>query len=157
MCIVIAIGFDAYIKLIKSFLHERTYRFKYEFKLSKWHPMKAGVPQGSVLAPKLYNIYMSDIPTHPRTKVAQYADDTAIYTTNKDINTNTRRLQTHINKLSTWFSKWRIKLNADKTTAITFTKRIPQNITPLIINNTQLEYRNQAKYLGITLDKKTHL
>jgi Reverse transcriptase (RNA-dependent DNA polymerase). len=76
---------------------------------------------------------MSDIPKHPHTKTAQYADDAAIYTTNKDINTNTRKLQAHINKLCTWFSKWRIKLNTDKTAAITFTKRYLQNITPIII------------------------
>ena len=61
--------------------------------------MKAGVPQGSVLASKLYNIYMSDIPKNTYTKIAQYAYDTAIYTTNNDINTNSRKLQAHINKL----------------------------------------------------------
>jgi Reverse transcriptase (RNA-dependent DNA polymerase). len=53
---------DVYLKQIKLFLQERTYRVKYEFKLSKWHLMKAGVPQRSVQAPKLYNIYISDIP-----------------------------------------------------------------------------------------------
>ena len=148
---------DAYIKQIKSYLQDRTYRAKYETKLSTSHPMKAGVPQGSVLAPTLFNIYMADIPKHPKTKIAQYADDTAIYITNKDINTNTSKLQAHIIKLSTWFSKWRIKLNTDKTSAITFTKRFTQNVTPLIINNTPLEYKNQIKYLGLTLDKKTNL
>ena len=76
-------------------------------------------------------IYMLDIPKHPHTKIAQYADDTATYITNKDINTKTRKLQAHISKLFTWISKWRIKLNEKKKkSTITFTKRYPQNITP---------------------------
>ena len=42
------------------------------------HPMKAGVPQGSELAPTLYNLYMTDIPTSRNSNLAQYADDTTI-------------------------------------------------------------------------------
>ena len=59
--------------------------------------MKVGVPQGSVLAPTLNSIYMSDIPKHPYTKIIQFADDITGYITQRDINTNTRKIQSHIN------------------------------------------------------------
>ena len=78
---------DVYIQLQHSFLRNRLYRVRYDKQLTNWCPMNAGVSQGSVLAPTPYCIYMSDIPKHAHTEIAQYADDTAIYTTHKDIHT----------------------------------------------------------------------
>ena len=56
--------------------------------------------------------------------------------------------------MTTWFSKWRIKINVDKTQAIVFTKRRPRDIPQIIMNNRQIEYADKTKYLGILLDKK---
>ena len=77
---------DSYIYLIHSYLTHRSFRIKYDTSLSEWHNIKADVPQGSVLAATLYNLYTHDIPTSPYTKTAQHADDTAIYSTHTDIN-----------------------------------------------------------------------
>ena len=54
----------------------------------------------------------------------------------------------------TWFSKWRIKINVDKTQAIVFTRRRPRDIAHLTMNNRQIDYAEKTKYLGIILDKK---
>ena len=145
---------DAYIHLIHSYLTDRHFRVKHEHAQTDWTKIKAGVPQGSVLAPTLYNIFTSDIPTSRQTKIAQYADDTAIYSTKENIQDATRTLQTHINIITRWFSKWRIKLNTDKTEAIIFTRRRPRDINNITIRNTELQYKDKVKYLGIILDKK---
>ena len=67
---------DSYIHLIHSYLTHRTFRVKYDSSLSEWHNIKEGVPQGSVLAPTLYNIYTHDIPisqyTHTHTHIYIY-------------------------------------------------------------------------------------
>ena len=57
----------------------------------------------------------------------------------------------------TWFSKWRIKINVDKTQAIVFTRRRLRDIPHIKMNNRQIEYAEKTKYLGIILDKKTDL
>ena len=66
----------------------------------------------------------------------------------------TRLLQSYINRLTTLFSKCRIKVNTDKTQAIVFTWWTPRDITQLRLNNRKMDYTGKTKYLGIILDKK---
>lgn len=67
------------IELIDSYVTDRTFTVRVNNTYSTFRNIKAGVPQGSVLGPALFNIYMLDLPDLPKIKVAQYADDTAIY------------------------------------------------------------------------------
>jgi len=63
--------------IIKSFLHNRSFVVRSEDKLSQIHYIKADVPQGSILAPTLYNIFTSDIPHSENTTLAAFADTQA--------------------------------------------------------------------------------
>jgi hypothetical protein len=65
------------IKLIQSYLTDRTFKVKIENTLSGAQPIKAGVTQGSVLGPRLFTWFINDLPTFEKTKIALYADDTA--------------------------------------------------------------------------------
>jgi hypothetical protein len=65
------------IKLIQSYLTDRTFKVKIENTLSEAQPIKAGVTQGSVLGPRLFTWFINDLPTFEKTKIALYADDTA--------------------------------------------------------------------------------
>ena len=67
------------IKFIASYLNGMHLRVQINNIKSTKTPIQAGVPQGSVLGPKLFNVYLNDIPTFTRTKLALFADDTAIY------------------------------------------------------------------------------
>ena len=65
-------------KLISSFLSNRKYRTKINFSFSEWKHLLIGVPQGSVLGPLLFNIYMRDLFCLSESNVANYADDTTL-------------------------------------------------------------------------------
>lgn len=67
------------IKLIDNYLTKRHLIVSVNDSKSTKRKIKTGVPQGSVLGPKLFNIYLNDIPQFEKTKTALFADDTAIY------------------------------------------------------------------------------
>jgi retron-type reverse transcriptase len=69
------------IQLISSFLSERKFRVSVEGKMSTPREMQAGVPQGSVLSPTLYNIYVNDPPQTRGVHLALFADDACLYAT----------------------------------------------------------------------------
>ncbi|GFV97355.1 probable RNA-directed DNA polymerase from transposon X-element [Trichonephila clavipes] len=77
------LGFsDQLIKIIHSYLNSREFRVRVENSLSTPRPILSGVPQGSLLGPKLFNLYINDIPKADEVHLAMYADDTAIFTKN---------------------------------------------------------------------------
>jgi hypothetical protein len=73
-------------------------------------PIKAGVPQDSVLAPTLYVIFTSDLPTSTNTTLGTFAKHTVILSVNEDSRRAASNLQHHLNTLETWFEKWRIRI-----------------------------------------------
>lgn len=142
------------VQLTRSFLQGRHFKIKIEDTLSPLKSIAAGVPQGSPISPVLYNIYTADIPQTPQTKIALYADDTAIFATAKYIHLVVRNLKTHMQQLTDWYDKWKIKLNTNKTQIINISRKRDRPATPFTINNSEIEWRNDVKYLGITIDHK---
>lgn len=67
------------VLLIHSYLKKRNFRVRVNGSLSISKNINAGVPQGSVLSPAFFNIYISDLPKFSKVNTAQYADDTAVY------------------------------------------------------------------------------
>lgn len=143
------------IKLIDSYIKNRTYQVQIKNSLSHPLPIPAGVPQGSLLAPLLFTYYINDLPTHPDTTITLYADDTAISATSFRKNKSIDYLQRHIDLLEPYYYKWKLKLNETKTTLTIFTHKVKDTHTlPLKINNTNVTKTDTVKYLGVTLDQK---
>lgn len=138
---------------IKSFLSNRTFAVRCEDEISISHPIIAGVPQGSILSPTLYNIFTADLPQSNSTTLATFADDTAITSSNSDVTTAINNLQSHLTQLQDWFNLWKIKVNETKSTHITFTLSL-KNIPPVHLNNQQIPTNDSVKYLGLVLDKR---
>ncbi|GFT18624.1 probable RNA-directed DNA polymerase from transposon BS [Trichonephila clavipes] len=142
----------AIIHILYSYLTNRKYKVRVNDTLSITHRVNIGVTQGSLLGPVLFNIYVNDIPSHPRTMINLYADDTAISATYKNTKSVTIALNKHLALLEKYFNDWKIKINVDKTVAVLFTKaRKP--IAPPTLYSTPLRWSQTTKYLGITFDK----
>lgn len=120
--------------ILKSYLANRSFNVRQNLQHSKQYPIFAGVPQGSDIAPFLYIIYTSDLPTTENTLVGTYADDTTLLSVSSDHTTASHQLQTHLNTLSQWFTNWKIKINESESSFVTFSLR-PLNCPAVTINN----------------------
>jgi hypothetical protein len=95
----------AMVKLLNSFLEDRKFHAKIGNVLSTVREIEAGVPQGSVLSPTLYAIFTADIPKPDETKIALYADDTAILTRSESPELISEQLRRAVESLEAWFRR----------------------------------------------------
>ena len=119
---------------------------------------KAGVPQGSVLSPLLFLIYVNDLPTphHKQNFLSQFADDTAQWAFSRNVRIAAKLLQQDLLTLAMWCAKWRIKLNPVKTKVIIFSRSALARKTELNLKlyGETLKIYPQVKFLGITFDSQ---
>ena len=145
---------DKIVRLMSSFITDRKISVKINNETSDKISLNAGTPQGSVLSPLLFLIYVNDIPIDPYSNtvgVSQFADDLGFWTFAKSEKTIKYRLAKVLSDLEAWCSKWRIKLNAKKTQLIML--KTKKNIE-LELFGEKLTAVQEAKLLGVTLDKK---
>ena len=107
------------IDLIRSYLHGRKQRVKCNNAFSDWLPVQCGVPQGSLLGPLLFNIYMNDISSLvTRASIRLYADDTTTYDSDQCSASLELSINTDIKVLDRWFCDNYLTVNAGKTQAM---------------------------------------
>ena len=104
-----------------------------------------GVPQGFVLSPTLFNIYIDDTPPTPRNiNIMSYADDFTITSTHNEIPTATAKLQSYLNTLQTWFNTNRLKVAPTKSTITLLTNytREHRHTPQLTLDNTAIPHKH---------------
>jgi hypothetical protein len=116
--------------------------------------MQAWVPQGSVLAPALYNSYINDTPQTSGVNLALFADDACLYATDRKEGYVLRKIQHGLDSISAWCKRWNIKINEDKTRAIYFTHRNRPPDSFLTLNGRNIPFVNSVKYLGVIFDNR---
>ena len=118
-------------------------------------PVTSGVPQGTVLGPALFLVYINDLPEGLTSTPKLFADDFLLY---RIINSQADcdALQKDLDTLQKWEKKWDMEFAADKCKILTITLKTKRNtkIQNYEIHNYILECVHSAKYLGITLDSK---
>ena len=114
--------------------------------------MLSGVPQGSVLGPILFFIFINDLPDNINSTVRLFADDCVLYR-NIRRSEDQQILQDYLNKLTQWEEAWLMKFNAPKCHSMRVTKHpLPKQIIhDYSLHNQGLENVPSAKYLGITI------
>ena len=154
-----ALNFDSNaVSMINSFLSHRIQKVILPSCTSDWIELYQGVPQGTVLGPLLFNIYVNSLHTCIDNKctVVQYADDTMVFTSNKKIESAVESLELNVNSICDFFEKHQLTLNADKTEFITFqtaNKNNEYKNTNLIVKDEIIRSSNTIKYLGVYLDQ----
>ena len=103
------------LNLFRSFLNDRHQTVALNGQLSDWPPILAGVPQGSILGPLLFLIYISDLPDNLNALINLFADDTSLFSAIYDPNHSAKVLNDDLNKISEWAYKWKTLFNPDLT------------------------------------------
>ena len=109
--------------------------------------VKSGVPQGTVLGPLLFLIYLNDIAESASTTLRLFADDCPLYRVIK-LEANTSQLQCDLDHLSQWAQTWQMKFNLTKCTVIKCTRSHSIISRDYILQGHVLETRTQSTHLG---------
>lgn len=141
---------DDVLAWIKEFLTNRSQSVSVNNQMSNTTPVTSGVPQGSVLGPLLFLIYINDLPLHVSSMIRMFADDCVIYRKINNVSDNTS-LQTDLLSLQDWCNLWLMELNPNKCKTVSFHRRRNPIVFPYQIADTNLELVPSYKYLGVTL------
>ena len=143
--------------ILKSYLTNRTQFVAVNGIISSERPIDVGVPQGSVLGPLLFSLYVNDIPNIlEKANVIMYADDTTLFYSHDNINNVYEILNYNLAKIDKWLMANYLTLNVDKTNYILITnKRLPNiHEHSIAIRDKVVERKSKITFLGVTIDDK---
>ena len=101
------------LSLIQSFLQNRKQRTVLNGQCSTWGNILAGVPQGSILGPLLFLVYINDLTANLKCNVKLFADDTSVFTIVNEPNVASEELNHDLALISQWAHDWRMSFNPD--------------------------------------------
>ena len=138
----------------KAFLLSRKQQVLLEGATSGSIAVSSGVPQGTVLGPLLFNLFINDLPNIVSSQVRLFADDCLIYREISSVE-DSNALQEDLNCLQDWESTWMMSFNPDKCESIRITNKTSRVIENTYkIHNTNIKAIDNAKYLGVTINSK---
>jgi hypothetical protein len=138
----------------KSYLTNRCQYVKLDEKSSNMKQITHGVPQGSILGPLLFVLYINDFHKAHLSHYFQYADDTTIIISDKDTNTVQDRTNMELINIYNWLKANKLSLNLAKTSYIIVTNKKEPVKLNIKIDNYDIQCVEKAKVLGIIIDEK---
>ena len=136
---------------IKSFLQGRRQRVRVGEAVSGWKKVTSGIPQGSVLGPTLFVLFINDLPQVVESRVALFADDTKVF---REIQPDEDRekLQQDIDELLIWSKKWQLPFNESKCKVMHYGKT--NRKADYNLGGVQIVEVSEEKDLGVTFDQQ---
>ena len=144
------------LNLLKSYLANRNQRVLLNGSESEWGEIDSGVPQGSVLGPLLFLIYINDLEKGIKSHIKFFADDTSLFSIVKDPNNSALELNHDLRLISQWKYQWKMSFNPDPNKQavedIFSRKPLPSAHPKLLFNDIEVKAVNKHKHFGLTLD-----
>ena len=143
------------IDFLHSYLSGRKQRVKVNGVFSDWLPVCCGFPQGSLLGPLLFNVFINDLNFSVQlSSLRLYADDTTAYASNTDISALELSLNKDLENLSSWFASNYLSVNSKKTQAMILGS--PSHEPALHFGDSVTEINGFLNILGVCIDDKLY-
>ena len=148
------------LPLLKNYLEIREQRVVLNGQTSEWRKIMSGVPQGSVLGPLLFLIYINDLPDGINSLCKTFADDTSFFSKVYDTHNSASKLNDDLEKISYWAYQWKMQFNPDpnkQANEVIFSRKTSSNNLPhqpIKFNKIDISECPHQKHLGIVLDSK---
>lgn len=146
------------INWICEYLTDRTQVTKYDESTSSKRQTTFGVPQGTVMGPNLFVIYINDIVHHVKNSNIQlFADDTLLYVVGENLESIINVLNSELVNLMKWLNNNGLHINTNKTKFMVIQNKYnlieTENQPDIVINNSKIEQVREIKYLGVIIDE----
>ena len=144
--------------LIGDFLSDRKQRVVLNGKESEWLPLHAGVPQGSVLGPLLFLIYINDLTENISSNMRLFADDSSLFVKVRDVVETQSQLMDDLDTITNWARQWKMEFNPDITKQaieVIFSHKKNKPVhPPLSFNGIPVKRETHTEHLGVILDQR---
>ena len=144
--------------LMENYLSNREQRVALNGMFSEWGKINSGVPQGSVLGPLLFLVYINDLEEGIKSQIKFFADDTSLFSIVRNPEISTEELNHDLGLINNWAFQWKMSFNPDPNKpaeeVVFSNKREGCFHPPLFFNNIEVKRVNEHKHLGLTLDSK---
>ena len=142
------------LEWFQSYLENRFQRVAIEGCVSDYQKVKAGVPQGSILGPLLFLIYINDIVSDIKSNIRLFADDTSLYLIVEDPEIAADLMNSDLDKIHQWAKSWLVNFNPNKTEQLIISRKAVPPVHPkLEMNNVEIQKVNCHKHLGLIINK----
>ena len=143
---------------LQNFLINRQQRVLLNGCASEWEYLLSGVPQGSVLGPLLFLVYINDLTDEISSNMRLFADDSSLFARVQGVESTHEMLLHDLEKITTWAHQWKMQFNPDITKQaieVIFSHKINKPIHPaLIFNGIPVARKNSTKHIGLILDER---
>ena len=143
---------DSLLHWCSDYLANRKQRVVIPGACSDWLPVTAGVPQGSILGPLLFLLYINDIVDNIKATIRLFADDTSLYIIVDNPHNTAGQLNTDLQMIHQWATQWLVTFNPTKSESIIFSRKLNKpNHPPIFMNNQPINEVHTHKHLGVFL------